>query len=767
MRKRIIYKFVSVLSIFLVAVSIFYNLLIFSHANGNEQSQIAYSKFDMYEYCKFTGAKENITSVDIELPGSNWNVTDINLNLTCISLKNETITIEDDETSFIRLMKSANLMMGSQINITEPTKIQAVSIFGYKSEINPAPAPIYVQINGWDSQNNIPNNTIYGERTLLNMIAVPDWNMQIFPSPIELSPGNYSIILNGTQILEDDKYYWYYNEASEQSELYGARYRDFGGTMEWRGAKGNIPLHKFTRWVNRTFNPSEINMTAEINNVNFTILDGENKGDGYVKVPNINISPFCNKLIIPINYNLSINLQFNLSYDINLMRNSLADGQVIMKENSVNDWSINLTIIRVTNNYSVIIYHPNDWDKIEVYRDKDLIPPEDFIVNDNYIKILNDTISDEVQWQIVAESLPIEFSIYLPTLPLYIAQDFEFSVEVPIIQGNISYILINSEGTVVDSKSKIVSTKFVNFSYLIKSNDHPGEWKVFVFWNNETAAGVVSQPFTVSGIPLIEGSSDENDKTSIVGELDPFIIIITIVITCFVILASIGTYIGINKYKSKKENLKMKMLNQYKDLFNLNNLIVISKSSGLNIYEKTFYGKDINPTLVSGFLEAIRNFGIEITDAQDISQTIKLEYKDSKIIMTDYKNFRLILIMRMNPSKDFINESIKSLSYEIEEKYGKLLKKFKGIKIGFEGLTDLLKIHLKISLISPLKINKSNIEELTQQEKELVDRALKYMKKFNSNHFYARDLLPEEIKDLTLIKTIINLIEKGIFIPII
>ena len=63
----------------------------------------------------------------------------------------------------------------------------------------------------------------------------------------------------------------------------------------------------------------------------------------------------------------------------------------------------------------------------------------------------------------------------------------------------------------------------------------------------------------------------------------------------------------------------------------------------------------IDASLISVFFEAIRNFGIELTGTYTQSQTVKLEYQNSKIIMTEFKDFRIIFVMTENPSDEIKN----------------------------------------------------------------------------------------------------------------
>ena len=101
----------------------------------------------------------------------------------------------------------------------------------------------------------------------------------------------------------------------------------------------------------------------------------------------------------------------------------------------------------------------------------------------------------------------------------------------------------------------------------------------------------------------------------------------------------------------------------------MGNGIISDKNSGLDLFEQNFGGKEIDPSMLTGFLDAIRTFGIELTDSEDRSQTIKLDFKGSKVLMVEYKLFRFILIMSEVPSKIFVH-SINKLVQDINANYG-------------------------------------------------------------------------------------------------
>ena len=261
-----------------------------------------------------------------------------------------------------------------------------------------------------------------------------------------------------------------------------------------------------------------------------------------------------------------------------------------------------------------------------------------------------------------------------------------------------------------------------------------------------------------------ESSGDGRTTTKITG-LPLEIFILFVITTIIIIISSLVSYITIRKKQIKRKNFRNKIFNKYMDVLNLNYVMVSDKLSGLNIYEQMISGKEMNPTLLSGFLQAISSFGIELTDSEEQSQTIKLEFQNSKILMSDFKNYRLINVFEENPSKEFM-DSIEPLSQDIDKYYGKLLKNFDGETTKFFGIKELLERYLQISLVYPLKVVITDNTKLNSEEKTLVYLAINYMKKRNSDYFYISYLMSEGDFNPKRAEKILGLIDRRIFQPI-
>jgi len=508
-------------------------------------------------------------------------------------------------------------------------------------------------------------------------------------------------------------------------------------------------------------------MQAEIDGQDYNIFNGLSEGTGTLTLISLNFAPALN-FNIPIKMNESIILVFNLNYSIKAEGILYSDSTALITENHPNLWSLIFNTTRYFITHSIEFYYPKSWINLTISRDSgqgwDNITLD--ITNnkvDNVLIFPNNTILSGASWEITANSPNINFNLIFPNTEWEIEKSLQFSVEPPIIQGTLTFVLINPLGFSEIIEIKEVNSKEIVFLYTIPSTYINGTYIAKIYWNNNTDAGVQSQEFliTLPETPLPKPTPSE--------PLDPIVIISIVAATLGAALAGFASYRVVKFMRIKRAEEAQKVYDKCKDILNLDYLMVSDKNSGLNVYEQKFTGKEMNATLISGFLHAIHQFGIELTKVEDQSQTIKLEYANSIIIMTEFINLRLILIMRESPSINFLN-SLEDLANGIYQKYGNLVEDFNGDLKPFKGVEELLRQHLNISFISPLKLaKKASLEKtkINQDERTYINKALSFMKQTKKNYFYIAPLLPEKTCSPKDIDYIIDLIEKDIFQPII
>jgi hypothetical protein len=456
--------------------------------NTPETSQIHFSNgtlnvsqsFQMLEIAEDNGTKQNVNAVNISLGTQRWNVSELELDITNMTFTKETKIIEDNYTSSMPTHKIQRKAFAVQIKIPVTTRIYQIKI--YASKATEATAQIYLQINGYDSQTDKPNSTIYGEKIELNVSDDPNWYIHRYSEPIELSKGDYCLILNGTHMKPSDNgvYNWYLNdEDPKYSDLYRWIYKG----NEWQqGETGKPFLYKLDQQIIiEDFYPKEINMTAEINGKNYKIEDKEEKNTGNLSFSD-NFFPNSASLSIPIKNNVSDALIVNVSYNIKLNHILPCSGSVFINKSEDNLWTINSTFIRFGYNYTVVYDYPDHWTIIKVYRNSGIIPfGSNLMDNGDLLYIYNSAIPYDNNWKIEATSIRYNLTID-PISDTYDGgETLEFWMRNLPLGGNYTFILVDTNGSEVYNDIKIEPTGEFRFNYSLPSNATTGNWTAYVF----------------------------------------------------------------------------------------------------------------------------------------------------------------------------------------------------------------------------------------------------------------------------------------------
>ncbi|MFX0037982.1 MAG: hypothetical protein ACFFCY_05515 [Promethearchaeota archaeon] len=744
-------RLIIIIFIFIILSLISNNFIPFSRAQANGDHFTVYSKFELLEFGETNAEMQNISSIDFSLPSENWNLTDIELNFTNIQSKREIKDIETQGFGTKDLYKGRK-GLAVQIIITKPTNIYGVHIYGYEAS-SFTTTTVIIQINGYDSGLNRPNSTIYGS-TEINITSELKWHIQNFSAPIYLNPGNYYLVMNGIAMLpqEGGKYYWYFNNNPEVTNLY---------TSEWDGSWVSgitgEPLHyKLDQKILGKFSPEEINMTADIDGTHYPISDGPVLGSGYLN-ESVYVIPSDHNITIPINHNSSINLIFNLSYTFKFESQLNSFGSGLVNEESPNAWILPVIIERFFDYQLIQFIYPNNWYNFSILQKSGVFwenKTSEIQFDENSLIITNNTIKNGNEWKITANSPNIDFNINLDALDWAPGQLLQFFVIAPLNEGNLTFYNINPLGIGYDQPIEIKEhvAGEIRFDYIIPTNSRDGTYTIIIYWNNMTDGGVQIQEFEVN-VPLPPFT------------IDPIWIVIGVIISITGTTAGVLSYRYIKKYRIRKIEEAEKLYNKCMDVLNLDYIIVSEKRSGINVYQQQFAKKEIDAAMISGFLQAIHSFGIELIKIEDSSQTIKLEYKDSIIIMTEFVNLRLILIMKEAPSSNFLY-SLEDLAYDLYKYYGPLVDTFTGDIKPFKSIEKLLKHHLSTSLTYPMKLAKIELLEkirISPSERVLINKAISYMKTKNTDSFYMSSLLPEKECSPKDLESILDLIEKKIF----
>ncbi|MHA2288119.1 MAG: hypothetical protein ACXABG_04965, partial [Promethearchaeota archaeon] len=716
------------------------------------------TNFTLTEYSQFNGTDQNVNSINITLPSSSWRIQDIELNFTDIKFGKELKVIEDQYSSNDSLVyyqnnANRNHGLGIQMKLTEPTTIFGVDIYGVKED-RANPTIIDFQIRGYDTFNHKPNSSIYATMNL-NMSTTVGWHKQVFPSSILLPVGNYYLAINGSNVgaVQDDRIFWYYTNTSSTASSLNSSY--FDNSDQWSaGIQNHTYLHKLSQKVNSPVYPEGINMTVNINDQLLSVSNSTFESKGYLGKTIVDFSPNAESYEIIVDNKASESLLFNFTYFVTLSNTFSVPTTVVVQNGTENKWSLKPSIARQPTNYSVVFTYPGSWENVSVFRDSINITSAIYLDSTGHkIILLNDSIPYGVEWEITAYTPIVEFALNVQRTEYILGQEIEFQLQLPILSGTYTFVLLDSAGITAENMTITYPSETL-FSYNLSSSDLDGTYTAYVYWFSAsgTNAGVQTQEFIIS----------INQPPTQPPEF-PLALIIFIVILGAVALG-LGSYITYKRIHSLQRTKLEKFLSKCTDISIINDIIVIDTKSGIDVFSQSFGGRKLDTSLISGFLQAISNFGSTISEAAKESRTLTIEYKDSIVMQTEFVNLKLIITLKENPSTNF-KFIMEDLAYDIYKIYGEEIDKFTGILKPFHNMNELIEKHLNVSFLYPLTIVIDPKYKLSASEKEMVSKAQKFMRENNFDYFYTLYLMPENTCTPKDYKAIFSLIDKGVFKP--
>jgi len=199
---------------------------------------------------------------------------------------------------------------------------------------------------------------------------------------------------------------------------------------------------------------------------------------------------------------------------------------------------------------------------------------------------------------------------------------------------------------------------------------------------------------------------------------------------------SVRSYVILPRMQRKKSYLILRT-QKFKDIRNLQAIIVMNKPSGLPVYSQSYSslmkGKN---TLFSGFIQAVSIIGEEMTrsgkkgsktkiheDKLDFHKVVELDLKQFYCLILDVEELRTVLILKSISSKRLKN-LLFHFSFAVYVKISERLKNWdNGLHSMDEFIQPLVYEFFDIYYKDPFKVN--------IQESEL----LKYKKKLNLSKF--------------------------------
>ena len=297
---------------------------------------------------------------------------------------------------------------------------------------------------------------------------------------------------------------------------------------------------------------------------------------------------------------------------------------------------------------------------------------------------------------------------------------------------------------------------------------------------------------TYAGTSITQSESIGGAQLTIISQTTATVrqIIYYIIAGAIIAAIAIGTYIGLDRgvvrpRRRARQAEYVSSMNRFEDARNLQILIIINRESGTEIFSKSLSGVPVDPTLVSGFLQAITSFGKELISEETIS-TLKgpksflgktkskheaqvLAFHHFKIVLEESAHLRVALLLLKNPSQRLLNALHKFLD-RAETRFGGSIVDLRGRQLTDDETWEIIDDAFEPSLIYIHMLDIVNARSITPTKWEKV-----VLDEMQRTPFYGEaylDSLQDEIashyigKELEIVDAGLSLRRKNILLAL-
>ncbi|MFW9825536.1 MAG: hypothetical protein ACFFE4_21515, partial [Candidatus Thorarchaeota archaeon] len=437
------------------------------------------------------------------------------------------------------------------------------------------------------------------------------------------------------------------------------------------------------------------------------------------------------------------------------------------------------------------------------------------LISENYSDNL--TYTTNFWYNISILCSPSNFSLGLNSVDIrFVRDNYEiniFSFQILISQIEIDVDTIGFEGTLDAEIGEVITIRLRLFdnttSTIIENASISYSWKYGVDTINQTSPGLyetfIDLPDGVRGnfkfelIIIPENSTYRTTVHSfyviigdpIIGGNPFFSYLLWIIIAVLVSIVSALGILSIRSYvilprKRKKEAELLSKTQRFKDLRNIQAIVVVHKLSGIPIYAKTYSILEKHKReLFSGFIQAITTIGEEFTatekkakseadkDHYGIEKIMELDFKYFYCLIADLEEIRVVFILK-EKSSERLKSQISNMILALNLKLSEELDGWDGSLDRFEELVpriieEYFELYYKGSFILPKKINILRL----RKEKSLSKMEIRVLNVIQSMSKGIDDaislnsiveVVSEENKNL-VIEALEGLIERKLIIP--
>jgi hypothetical protein len=182
--------------------------------------------------------------------------------------------------------------------------------------------------------------------------------------------------------------------------------------------------------------------------------------------------------------------------------------------------------------------------------------------------------------------------------------------------------------------------------------------------------------------------------------------------------------------RKKKESTLLANTQKYKDTMNIETILISVRQSGLHLYSKSFsLLKNYQNELLMGFIQAITLISNQIVGEEKLEKIalksnnykgfekiIELDFKHFNFFISDYKDLRIIFILKDKASERFKNKAAEFLS-NLDLRISDKLQKWDGSMDTFNHtIPSLLEKHFHLEYREKFKVNTAiNIPQILKE----------------------------------------------------
>ncbi len=484
----------------------------------------------------------------------------------------------------------------------------------------------------------------------------------------------------------------------------------------------------------------------------------------------VNINPKSTSLVIFLNQN-----EKTSDRSISIFWNEPLNITTLYKDSLANEFIEGATVLVNESNTSESLYR-NIPQYSKIFNPGDLSTGIHYLTiiaqKENYLKFSSDVTITVKQIEINIKTV-----------------NFNNSLEMLAGKSTNLIIKLTEENTGIIIENASVSYYDLENIFNEFQNTGNGTYEAKINIPDNTKEGTYSITLNV----FIEGDIYKPAKTSfiIVVSKEPTPNYLIWILTAgILILIGVISLIGVRHYvllpkKREKESKLLARTQKYKDLMNIEAILVAQRESGLYLYLKSYYALEkYRKELLSGFIHAITTISKEIVrkdtiieeyselkTPKSIESLIELDFKHFYFLIGDYKAIRIIFILKDKASERF-KIQLKNLLMAIDLKFAEDLANWTGNIAKFEKImpsiiNEYFDLPYKelFQLNSPRHIAKVKEEtELSIMENRILNVIYSIAK--GKQKFYLSDaieLVEEKNKDL-VIDALESILEKKIII---